>query len=330
MGIISDWLRLSRHGPPGAAAQDAEAAAIFRAALEQFEELMRAAEAAGPAARPLPLFYALSQAGRAIVAVRGGTSHRGHGLTLGSPADDVLATFIRPVESGKDPGQFQAVAAALQSLTLSDPVPLEALFASLPETGHEILETASDRPRPLSVWPTTEPVVPVPGWETQVLVVFDESVRTADDVQETLRAYPGAKARMGQSKMVAQQFGAPREWSPGGMGVRMMVKGDLDEVAPQYRILGRRWLRPALTGDSPPPNPLMTWWLLLFALSMLARYHPVAWVRALDVNSSPVAVSLERAMRKAMDAVPQLVAEAIYQVPMLLPGHAVAGAEPFD
>jgi hypothetical protein len=151
VSIIWDWLRLTRHAASGAAAQDQEAAGIFRAALEQFEELMRAAGAAGPAARPLPLFYALSQAGRAIVAVRGGTSHRGHRLKLDSPADNLLATLIRPFERGKHPGQFQAVAAAINSPALPEPVPLEGLFASLPETGHEILETASDRPLPLSV-----------------------------------------------------------------------------------------------------------------------------------------------------------------------------------
>jgi YaaC-like protein len=63
----------------------------------------------------------------------------------------------------------------------------------------------------------------------------------------------------------------------------------------------------------------MTWWLLLFALSMLARYHPLVWIRALDVDTSAVAVTLERAMRKAVDALPQLVSEAIYGISMPVP-----------
>ncbi|MEJ7786194.1 MAG: hypothetical protein WKF96_15415, partial [Solirubrobacteraceae bacterium] len=37
---------------------------------QQSEQLMRAAQSVGPAARPLPLFYALSQATRAICVAR--------------------------------------------------------------------------------------------------------------------------------------------------------------------------------------------------------------------------------------------------------------------
>ncbi len=100
MGIIWDWLRLSRSGPFGVAAQDEQAAGIFRAALQQFEDLMRAAVAAGPAARPLPLFYALSQAGRAIIATRGNEQHDGHGLTLGEPGARCLGHNDPPGPEG--------------------------------------------------------------------------------------------------------------------------------------------------------------------------------------------------------------------------------------
>lgn len=49
---------------------DPKRAAVFVSALEQAEELMRAATDVGPTASPLPLFYAVSQAGRAITAAR--------------------------------------------------------------------------------------------------------------------------------------------------------------------------------------------------------------------------------------------------------------------
>lgn len=329
MGIIWDWLRLTRSGPPGAAARDAEAAAIFRAALQQFEELMRAAGAAGPAGRPLPLFYALSQAGRAVVATRGVEPHYGHGLTLEEPTADVLATMIRPVEGRRGPGQFESVAKALGSPILTDPTALGALFASLPETSNEML-LAVDWPRPLAVWLATEPVVPTPGWE-HVLVQFDDDVVTQNRVDETLRRYPAAAGRLGLIEAYTRLPTIPREPTPTGMAIRMMAKGNLDEVAPQYRVIGRRWLRPAIVGTSAPPSPLMTWWVLLFALSMLARYDPVVWAQALSVDSSPVAVALERAMRKAIDALPQLVAEAIFGNPFLMPERVITGAEsPFD
>jgi hypothetical protein len=330
MGLIWDWLRLTRSEPPGAAAGDEQAAAIFRAALQQFEELMRAAGAAGPAGRPLPLFYALSQAGRAIVATRGNEQHRGHGLTVEQPADNVLDTMIRPVERGRIPGQFQSVSRVLGSPILADPVALGALFASLPETGNEIL-LAVHWPRPLSVWLATEPVVPNPGWE-HIMVKFDDGVRTPADVTETLRHYPIAAAgRLALAEAYMRLPMLPREPTPTGLAIRMMLQGNIDEVAPQYRVIGRRWLRPAIVGNTTPPNPLMTWWALLFALSMLARYQPVAWAQALNVDSSPVAVALERAMRKAIDALPQLVAEAVFGFPFPMPERAITGAEaPFD
>lgn len=69
---------------PWACGHRSEAPRGFGAALEQFEQLLGAAEVSGPASAPLPLFYALSQAGRAIAAARLPDHQRwdftGHGL----------------------------------------------------------------------------------------------------------------------------------------------------------------------------------------------------------------------------------------------------------
>lgn len=51
---------------PGFARDDDERRRVYGAALAQFDELIAASAAVGPASRPLPLFYDLSQAGRAI------------------------------------------------------------------------------------------------------------------------------------------------------------------------------------------------------------------------------------------------------------------------
>jgi hypothetical protein len=338
MRIIWDWLRLSRYTAIGEAAKNDEVAGVFRASLDQFEELMNAASATGPAARPLPLFYALSQAGRAVTASRAGPDHYGHGITVDASPGDVLNTVVRPAERGGQLGQFQAVSEALGSPLLPGPIPLVALLASLPETGMEMMETVTDRPRPLAAWPVEQPVELIrtrlilpPGWD-QVLVVFDEEKLTATRVTDILKQYPSATGRLGLPEAYKRMSSVPKQWTPRGLGAQMLVKSnELDEVAPEYRVVGRRWLRPALDGTTPPPNPLMTWWLVLFTLSILARYHPLIWVRAMDVDSSPAAVTLERAMRKAGDAVPQLLAEAIYNTSMKLQPQAFSGGEsPFD
>jgi hypothetical protein len=62
----------------------------------------------------------------------------------------------------------------------------------------------------------------------------------------------------------------------------------------------------------------MTWWILLFGLSMLARYHPVPWTNALNVDASPAAVTLELTMNRAIDALPHLVFEAILNLAVAL------------
>ena len=95
-----DSLRRTRSRPPGAAV-DGQSADLYRAALQQSEDLMLAAKQTGHAARPLPLFYSLGQAGKAIVACRGGQEATRHGLSLGDPAEAaILDTAINIYECG--------------------------------------------------------------------------------------------------------------------------------------------------------------------------------------------------------------------------------------
>ena len=59
----------------------------------------------------------------------------------------------------------------------------------------------------------------------------------------------------------------------------------------------------------------MTWWLVLHALSNLARYQPVAWTAATDLNRSSMATALERALDIALEAIPHLLLEALANPP---------------
>ena len=77
-------LRGTRHRPPGAARSGVRQK-TYVSALQQAEELFRAASVVGPATRPLLQFYGLSQAGRAIgaTAVAAGPNDwkfSGHGI----------------------------------------------------------------------------------------------------------------------------------------------------------------------------------------------------------------------------------------------------------
>jgi hypothetical protein len=65
---VWDALRATRWRPPASASRDLDRQQTYVAALEQAEQLFRAAAGVGVAARPLLLFYGLSQAGRAVAA----------------------------------------------------------------------------------------------------------------------------------------------------------------------------------------------------------------------------------------------------------------------
>ena len=325
-----DHVRLTRLEPPGAAKTGGRAA-LYRAALQQSEDLMRAAEATGRAARPLPLFYSLSQAGKAIEACYGVEESKRHGLTLfGAIRGPLLETKIAAV---KPEGRFQSVSRCLKSQEPSKEPTLGDLLASLPELASH-LPVDTQRPRPLHVH-IVEPLLPY----TQVLpdvvnvhIEFDgepENIDTA--LKILLEHYPDVTGRIN----VAPEGGRDvvgMGLSSSAMPFLLNVVEPTNSARDPNRISfltpyrshsfewGFQWgysLRPAVVdvAGERVPNLLMTWWLVLFGLSMFARYHPREWVEALNVDSSLVAVLLDRCMSEAMDRVPTLVLDAIRACP---------------
>ncbi len=65
---------------------------------------------------------------------------------------------------------------------------------------------------------------------------------------------------------------------------------------------------PAVGGNTHSVHPLITWWLILFSLSMLARYHPRIWLRAIDLDNSTIAVPLRLLLDRAGSTVRELLA----------------------
>jgi hypothetical protein len=55
----------------------------------------------------------------------------------------------------------------------------------------------------------------------------------------------------------------------------------------------------------------MAWWTVLYALSMLARYAPSKWAKALSLADSPIASRIEFVLDSAIDAVPDLLWRAL-------------------
>lgn len=68
----------------------------------------------------------------------------------------------------------------------------------------------------------------------------------------------------------------------------------MKEMARRYR---HEWyFFPALGSTGKSLHPLMAWWVVLHALSMLARYQPAEWARYTDVDTSAYAVAVDNCL----------------------------------
>jgi hypothetical protein len=91
----------------------------FRSALRQAEELAEAADVVSYAAKPILLFYALSEASQPLAPAK--TPHlwtlHSHGLECRSAGPDILRATVEPQEGQQ--AVFQAVTAAVDSPALA-------------------------------------------------------------------------------------------------------------------------------------------------------------------------------------------------------------------
>lgn len=318
-------LRGTRAAPPGLAAADADRRGTYNSALQQFEELFAAAKSVGPASQPLALFYALEQAGQAILAARlKGRGKPAHGLKVTGHDKALHEVAIEP----KGDGAFQAVAEALAVSGISGRATLGELWASLPEGGGEPFNDV-EYPRALGLYPEDRPGLAATFLMTDRAAAWvfslPDDMRSVPSTEQVaavgayLSSYPSAS---GWESPVdggvpgmddpAAGFGIRLQWrlptASGSAGERFEYL--LTEVAPRYDRYDRGYLRPAVGGGE-ILHPLLTWWLILYALSMFARYKPGAWVKHLDVTSSPNAVRLEFLLSMGLESVPRLLLEAL-------------------
>jgi hypothetical protein len=71
---------------------------------------------------------------------------------------------------------------------------------------------------------------------------------------------------------------------------------------------------PALGRTTKSIPPLMAWWAVSHALSMLARYQPTQWAVTLTWTAIAHAVPLENLLKTTMVRVPALTFDALWQV----------------
>jgi hypothetical protein len=342
-------IRATRAAPPGYALVDQERRAVYGSALAQFDELITAASAVGAASRPLPLFYALSQAGRAISAAAAGGVWRlrMHGLSAPELDEAPLAIEVHrmPAEAkdGSSVDSVTGVADATHSQIFSGAATIGALWASLPElldlrTGSfaraaSPLRLVPESPGPENLHLRTDPghvyatVVGFAGTADELASHLSDSYPTSGNPQ---LCQPQGLPHVGQHTVCG--YGYLFRWDAEAPDVDGHIR-TLDSLAPPDgpRVptedswlafpasdgFQPRWLRPSLAGAA--VSSLLSWWTLLFGLSMLARYEPAVWTNALNLDSSDLAAPLNALLERGLARVPDLVLAALDAAPEAQP-----------
>jgi hypothetical protein len=323
-------LRSLRANPPGTGGH-ASRHSTFCAAIEQSEQLFTAAAQVGYAARPLPLFYGLSQAGRALTACfeldDDSWLLRSHGIWATELVQPEL--WDTKLQDRKD-GSFIRVAHVLDSPTLPQACRLGDVWATLPALSKSLPKDAY-RARALRVerdvlvsrnafGGSPAPAMSTalaPAWLYGLSPALEFSDLPEAAVAEELALYPSL---LGFEELTSA---SPPNFHPaavaGELGVRLVWKADgLTEQDRALRVDrmclpttdGSSWVAPAVSGNDRQLHPLVAWWAVLFALSMHARYEPAAWEQHRDIDSRVSASVIEVTLDTALLEVPRLLLAA--------------------
>lgn len=328
------WQRLRwlRANPPGYASKTRERRKTFATALEQAEQLVRSAAALGPETRPINLFYGISQGTRAVVAALEPSDERlwlsNHGIGNAGSLDRSIVN-IQVLELDRERGAFTTLARLLGSPGLPEKVALGDLMAALPLRVPEC--SWSNRPRAIGVNHMDQSVG---GVLTTSPYVF---ARTGlwpaiDGIQGDL-----AQSRRALSAYIAKHYPdlAGAEPRPeghariaiGDSGAQLILRFDLGQHlgsdAVRKQVLEARTQRfgdhlvamPTFANQEQPCHPTVVLWAVLWVFSMLARYVPVRWSEALDVDSSGDATALEEILQDSLTMVPWVLLDALDALP---------------
>jgi YaaC-like Protein len=319
-------IRALRHQPPGKAS--GRRGQVFVSALQQAEELFTAATSIGFPSRPILLFYGLSQAGRAVAAAStaaggDGWQLRGHGIKTGPLEQSGGVGELTVSDDGG--GSFVALATLLGSGSLPTGESLGVLWESLPYI-RWTLANPQGRNRFHALTLTAQGGWPDPDdggrriscWVNGLPLYLASS--SPEDVQQYLASrYPQLGdsnggtdvSQSGTIRKHEQSVDLLRTWSVDPETHQAEFARD---SASPYKGDNDRIVFPVLGGSSTPLHPFLTWWAVLFALSMLARYEPQRWTSYLAVDSSEDAVALEHLLNSSLRTCPEIILHTIRAV----------------
>lgn len=328
-------LRGLRSGIQGPSSTDSQRRAVFVASLEQAQQFVEAAIHAGPATRPVQLFYGLSQFGRAISAASSLTKAtdwrlKGHGIgTKSLDASRGLASVrVIPGANGSLPGVARAL--GVKSFDAGKELTLGELWPLIPETESVSLPGA-EAVAALSVSSAGLTTDGTERWARLQLFPVKSEVRAKAEGDQAhlegfLSRYPTLQGWVRDDFPHAsaidweQEEGSPRERLHLFVPVEPTPSGGdegratMRARATAYRGPNDLFLFPSVGTMAEPAHPLLVWWAVLFGLSILARYEPEHWATIIDIDESPDANAVEHVLEQAVEVVPHLALRAIQEV----------------
>lgn len=330
---ITSWqmLRALRHDPPHLARQDPTRRALFSAALEQSEQLFRAAEATGADTRPLLLFYGLSQSGRALRAAAdpedGWERAGGHGLTVtGASVDSQLSsTVVADLGHGlfRDAGRTlhratlgtgQSVGSLTRLGRLGWRFPLPGDEPDYPPLELSLRDRGPfDRPESLRA----ELAVPAGRWARELPPVGPRTTSDYDAYRDHVRSQLAHYPTLGEARLVDD---VPEHFDLGGAGPQRSVMLEWpnrrhpapgDEAGALLPFSDEWGSEVTVYPHGPAPDlavhPYLLWWAVLYAMSHYVRYEPTRWAAIIDVDNSAEAAAVEHLCHQALDLLPELI-----------------------
>lgn len=310
--------------------------------MEQAEQFFSAAQAVGPATKPVLLFYGLSQAARTVAAASPSARQGewrlggGHGLTVGPMQGIAGVGLASLLLKDRGRGTFTGLADILNAASLPMETRLGDLWSVVPALELAPLRgMGSDAPlvvtdvdsMVLSDQRTRVRVGPLPsrlvdtglsaGHATGDLAPVIERQRTL--VAAYLDQYP---------KLTGWSFGAPEgnpigavKTSADSVDVPLVLsptrsdKADSDEIASRtFSYQGVSYAFPRVGGCETAAHPLLLWYAILYGLSMLSRYEPKVWARLIAIDSSQDASPIEAALDEATRTLPQVILQTLHDV----------------
>lgn len=282
---------------------------LFTSSLEQAQQQFFAASSTGVESRALNLYYGISQAGRAVSAALTPTGHargpevNGHGLRVINLASVRANNFweVQIAASGGENSSYGRLASLLRCDPLASPVTLGAVWHMIPELCLDYPVGDYLEPR----WTNRPFARQGDAIDPRSFTVQATAAEAENDAEVLRLMYPDLSG----ADLIRYGGGSYSE-SDDGTRTEETLFAYTESGRPR-KLRNSSVLMPACREGSKALDPLLTWWVLLYALSMVTRYEPVNWTRIIDVNRSPLAVPLEVALHKALEAVPAQVYSAL-------------------